>query len=331
MQAAAGLLYDYCLQQAPSRGVILQACMHPRLIDVQQRHDVHCMQDFRSDVLELQQAGMVCVNEWPQQCDWCALLPLKNRQQMLGDVAEAWAHVCEGGWLAIAAANRGGAKSLHKQLAQLGTAHHLSRAKCRLMVVRRHGEPAILQQWRDAAASQRSESHGLWTQPGLFSWERVDAGSALLLQQLPADLCGEGMDLCCGYGVLAVSLLSRMAGITRLHGLDADRRALLMAERNLAAWQHRIRLHWLDAAREALPVNMDWIVCNPPFHRGLRRQTELGQQILVQACRSLRRDGRLWVVANRQLPYEQVLREHCAHCDILVQQHGFKVLYGVGR
>jgi len=138
------------------------------------------------------------------------------------------------------------------------------------------------------------------------------------------------MDLCCGYGALASSLLQDMKGIIQLHLLDADRQALVMAERNLAVWQDHVRLHWLDAAREPLPANLDWIVCNPPFHRGLQRQTELGRKIIAQACRSLRTGGRLWVVANRQLPYEQVMREHCASCDVLVQQQGFKVLYGVG-
>jgi len=332
MQAETGLLYGYLLQQRPAgAGAIMQAQMHPALIDVQRQLDVHCIQAFRSDVLELQQAGIRCTDHLQGSYAWCALLPLKNRQQMLAAIADAWKYVAEGGRLIIVAANRGGARSLHGQLALLGEVSHVSRAKCRLMIVRRHGEPTLLQQWRDAAAPRRSESHGMWTRPGLFSWDRLDTGSRLLLQQLPASLDGEGMDLCCGYGVLAASLLSRISGITQLHALDADSQALAMAKRNLVAWKDRVRFHWLDATSEPVPSNLDWLVCNPPFHRGLQRQMKLGQKILVRACHSLRPGGRLWVVANRQLPYEAIMREHCASCEVLVQQHGFKVLYGVGR
>ena len=48
---------------------------------------------------------------------------------------------------------------------------------------------------------------GFWSQPGVFSWDRIDPGSALLLVHLPA-LSGRGADLGCGIGVLARSVLA---------------------------------------------------------------------------------------------------------------------------
>ena len=51
---------------------------------------------------------------------------------------------------------------------------------------------------------RRLEDIGLWSQPGIFSWNRIDPGSSLLLENLPV-LGGRGADFGCGIGVLAAS------------------------------------------------------------------------------------------------------------------------------
>ena len=47
----------------------------------------------------------------------------------------------------------------------------------------------------------------LWSQPGVFNWDRVDLGSALLANTLPK-LGGDGADLGCGIGWLAKLVLA---------------------------------------------------------------------------------------------------------------------------
>ena len=54
------------------------------------------------------------------------------------------------------------------------------------------------------------EGLGLWSQPGVFSWNRIDPGSALLAQTLPA-LSGKGADFGCGVGYLAHTVLASPA------------------------------------------------------------------------------------------------------------------------
>jgi 16S rRNA (guanine1207-N2)-methyltransferase len=46
---------------------------------------------------------------------------------------------------------------------------------------------------------------------------------------------------------------------------------------------------------------------NPPFHSGQATDVDLGRAFLATAAASLRRGGKLFLVANRQLPYEAVL------------------------
>ncbi|MFB2351671.1 methyltransferase, partial [Priestia megaterium] len=47
-----------------------------------------------------------------------------------------------------------------------------------------------------AGAPRLSADLGLWTQPGVFSWDRIDPGTALLLARLPPQ-AGVGADFGC--------------------------------------------------------------------------------------------------------------------------------------
>jgi 16S rRNA (guanine1207-N2)-methyltransferase len=56
-----------------------------------------------------------------------------------------------------------------------------------------------------------------------------------------------------------------------------------------------------------VPGTYDAIVMNPPFHRGQDTRVDVGRAFIHAAARALRRGGGLYLVANRQLPYEGVL------------------------
>ncbi|HXH71186.1 MAG TPA: methyltransferase, partial [Mariprofundaceae bacterium] len=289
------------------------------------------LQDFRPAAEVLERTGLTMAEQLAGSYGAIAVCPSKNKMQTLGWVAEALSHLEPDGVLLLAAANSYGAKSYEKLLAMAGSVGSTSKAKCRIMRLRptSGSDHAVVDGWRQAAEPRRQVESGLWSAPGLFSWEHPDTGSALLLKQLPEKLSGSGMDLCCGYAFLAVNLLQAHPGISRLHLLDADRLALAMAGRNCEEFGEKVTPHWRDAAREALPKGLDWIVCNPPFHAGQERDVELGQMIVANACNSLRLGGTLYLVANRKLPYETVLNERLREVRVLTQQQGYKVLEGV--
>jgi hypothetical protein len=58
------------------------------------------------------------------------------------------------------------------------------------------------------------EELGLWSQPGVFSWNRIDPGSDLLVRNLPS-LSGKGADFGGGIGVLSRAVLASPK-VTRL-------------------------------------------------------------------------------------------------------------------
>jgi len=149
---------------------------------------------------------------------------------------------------------------------------------------------------------------GLWSQPGVFSWDRDDPGSQALIAALPP-LAGQGADLGCGIGVLAQAVLAS-AKVTRLDLVDLDRRAIAAARRNVE--DPRAQFRWADVRRGPELSGLDFVVTNPPFHDTGLEDKALGQAFIRRAHAMLRPGGALWLVANRHLPYEAVLGESFA-------------------
>ncbi|MCF7675277.1 MAG: methyltransferase, partial [Akkermansiaceae bacterium] len=75
----------------------------------------------------------------------------------------------------------------------------------------------------------------------------------------------------------------------------------------------------------------DAIVVNPAFHRGRETAVDLGVAFIHAAAAALRRGGSLYLVANRQLPYESVLES----CGLSWHQAGgdpsYKLLFARKR
>ncbi|HEY1125428.1 MAG TPA: methyltransferase [Sphingobium sp.] len=162
----------------------------------------------------------------------------------------------------------------------------------------------------------------LWTQPGIFSWDRIDEGSALLLEALPP-LAGHGADLGCGLGLLTRTVLGHDC-VTAIEAVELDARALAAARRNVA--DTRAHFHWLDV-RAGLPFSgLDFVVMNPPFHSGGADDVALGRAFLQQARKALRPGGVLWMVANRHLPYEAELAALFSKVEPVKESARFKVV-----
>lgn len=186
---------------------------------------------------------------------------------------------------------------------------------------------------------------GLWSQPGLFNWDRIDPGSQLLLDNLPA-LIGRGADLGCGIGVLA-RVVRENHPLAEMHLIDIDARALDISRRNVPG--DGIFLHWVDVRAtqvaaaasppplgekevsnappllRTLPSGLDFVVCNPPFHDGGEEDRSLGKVFITRAAEMLRPGGTLWLTANRHLPYEAVLTSAFESVEPIADKAGFKI------
>lgn len=246
------------------------------------------------------------------------------------DLAQAVLALDAGGIMLAAGANDAGGRRIEKDLAALGFATaSYSQHKSRVVQAVRPASLSedVIAQWRAQGDWQPVIGGRFVSRPGLFSWDRIDAGSALLAAHLPLDLSGCGADFGCGYGFLAAHLLQACPAVTTLACLDADARAVEACGRNTAFAAGRVDCYWHDLTTpRALGAPLDFIVMNPPFHEGNMTRNQLGRSFIQTAATSLRPGGRLLMVANTHLPYEDILKDLFAEVQVRAVAHGYKVI-----
>ena len=332
----AGLLHwptDGVLFLRGREGAALHAQPHAGLI---------ATQPFKPEADRLARIGIELVDEavLPVACFPLVLvLPPRQREESRALMAKASAAVAEGGVIVVAVNNDEGAKSREADLKQLaGTVSVASKHHCRVFWTAPGAsfDAALQAQWAVADAPRTVTAPAVpggnfQTRPGVFAWDRVDAASALLAGALPANLSGRVADLGAGWGYLALQVLARCPNVTSLDMYEADARALTLASANLAGAPDSgrnvpVQAHWQDVAA-GIGEHFDAIVCNPPFHAlGRGDRPDIGRAFIAAAAQALNPGGRLWLVANRHLPYEQALSDGFAEVTIVAQNAGFKIV-----
>lgn len=241
-------------------------------------------------------------------------------------LAQALRALKVGGRLDVMAFKDKGGSRLKKDLLSFGVevgetakAHHR-----RCIVIRPEGVTGL-----DAAIADGAPRivPGLeaWSQPGVFAWDRIDAGSALLAEHLPA-LKGAGVDLGCGYGALATVAL-RSPAVTSLRLIDLDRRAVEAAQKNIE--DPRASVEWADVRTMTADGDLNFVISNPPFHDGGAEDRRLGQAFIRKAAELLRKGGVAWIVANRHLPYEAELNAAFNRVRMVADAGGYKLFEAV--
>lgn len=224
--------------------------------------------------------------------------------------------------LTVLAPKEKGGSRLCKELEAFGCAVvETGRRHHRICETVRPETPVGLAEAITAGAPRFDAAQGLWTQPGIFSWDRPDPGTTALLAALPP-LAGRGADLGCGLGALARAVLGSER-VTAIDLVDLDGRAIACARRNVD--DPRARFHWVDARAAPDLSDLNFVVMNPPFHAQGMEDRALGLAFIRRAHAVLRKGGALWVVANRHLPYEAALGELFGTVTPRGEGGGFKV------
>ncbi|MEZ5813987.1 MAG: class I SAM-dependent methyltransferase [Alphaproteobacteria bacterium] len=264
-----------------------------------------------------------------QQFDFVLLAAPKNQVETMHLIAGGLRALKPGGLFLVAADNKAGGARLAKNLGHFGLEDIRSdtRNKCRVCwaIKQAVDEDAIDAALRGGAPQPIADG-AFQSWPGIYGWQKIDAGSALLLQHLPADLKGRGADFGCGYGFLSDHVLQYYE-VRSLICADADWRALAMCRVNLERFESKAEIHfeWSDLTQNPGFSNLDFIVMNPPFHEGTAADISIGKRFIVNAHQSLKRGGTLWMVANKQLPYESVLEETFFKIEKIFEGQGFKI------
>jgi len=162
---------------------------------------------------------------------------------------------------------------------------------------------------RNWATNYAGNSINVVSLPGVFAHGRLDPGSQLLLQTLEQlQPGGKILDFACGSGIIACALLSA-DNQADLSLLDVSALAIESSRRSLHENGFKAVLLPSDGLAE-LRGKFDWIVSNPPFHRGVSNDLEIAARFFSEAGTFLSDRGRIVIVCNRHLPYASWLENH---------------------
>ncbi len=305
----------------------------------QSRPGLVCEQSFKPDAEALERSGWTVADPADAASDvrhaLVLVLPPRQRDEARALFAQALHRCAPGGVVVACIANDDGAKSGEGDFRKLcGLDGNLTKHHCRVFWVKRDDakiDADLFAQWSTLDAVRPILGGRFVSRPGVFAWDRIDPASQLLAEHLPADLRGRAADLGAGYGYLSQELLKRCPGIASLDLYEAEARALELARRNLADAAARLPLRyvWQDVTA-GLSETYDVIVTNPPFHaQQSAARPDIGRAFIAAAATALVPGGRLWLVANRNLPYELELDANFGSVRIVAQQQGFKIIEAI--
>jgi 16S rRNA (guanine1207-N2)-methyltransferase len=265
----------------------------------------------------------------------------KGRRLAQRWLAQAWAALRPGGSLYLAGANALGVQSVLKDAGELFGPGVILDYKKGNRVARFTrpagmpdkpdwlGEPGILPgSWHEFTLETPLGELSLVSLPGVFSFDRLDDATCLLLGQMRITADDRMADLGCGYGLLG--LVAARMGAARVDLLDAN---LLAA----AAAQENIRRLGLSNA-QALPSDVlravtgqtyTRILTNPPFHAGKGVDYQVAAAFIQQSRAALEPDGELLLVANRFIRYEKMMEAQFRQVSVKAEDGRYRVIAAV--
>lgn len=175
-----------------------------------------------------------------------------------------------------------------------------ARYRCRLMNEQQEhyftAEPAGPEERRDVRVALAGRDLVLTTARGVYSPERLDPGTAVLLRGAPdPSPTGDLLDLGCGWGPIAVTLALRSPG-ARIWGVDVNRRALDLARLN-AATAGATNATFCEPDEVPAEVRFATIWSNPPIHVG----KQVLHAILERWLPRLTPEGTAYLVVQKHL------------------------------
>jgi 16S rRNA (guanine1207-N2)-methyltransferase len=305
--------------KAPENAVFLNAELHPAVGKGWVLH-----QHFKPYADALKAQGFICAAHIPDvKSSMIFILLPKNAAEADYLIVRALLMLQDGGTLVCVAANDAGGARLKKTLARFGlSCDELSKNKARVAIaIKKEINNEEFSSALISGAMQPVLHDAFMSQPGLFSWNRIDKGSKILAEHLPAQLKGRVADFGCGYGWLSQQVVDKC---DELISIDADARAVEACKINVP----KATCKWADLTREA-ENNLDWVIMNPPFHEGKSTDAAIGRAFIETATKSLKKGGQLWMVANAQLPYEVALKKNFSSFSKKYEGNGFKVINAV--
>ncbi|MCJ8339293.1 MAG: class I SAM-dependent methyltransferase [Pseudomonadales bacterium] len=179
-----------------------------------------------------------------------------------------------------------------------------------------------------SGTSENKNPIEFYSKPGVFGWNKIDAGSKLLLEHLEEvyrhrDKPEALLDIGCGYGYLSVCAAKLyQCSVT---ATDNNAAAITACSYNL---QHHQIEHKVVATNctAAVTEQFDLVLCNPPFHSGFQVENDLTEQFLLAAKQRLRKNAVAVFVVNLHIPLERKAKKLFSGIQTISDDRHFKIV-----
>jgi 16S rRNA (guanine1207-N2)-methyltransferase len=187
------------------------------------------------------------------------------------------------------------------------------------------GNPKSKPRYGLIRAYLRGKPFEFLTASGVFSKQRVDLGTRLLIESMLLPKKGCALDMGCGYGAVGIAAA---AFSPRLYVIlvDVNSRAVWLARQNVK----KNFVSNADVRRGCLyaPVEefiFDCVLSNPPVSAGL----ETVKAMIVEAPRRMARGGVFQMVVKSKIGGKRlrtVFEEAFGNVEVLARKSGYRVL-----
>lgn len=171
------------------------------------------------------------------------------------------------------------------------------------------------------------------SKPGVFGWNKIDQGSALLIEQMPEFVkrqgdCKSVIDLGCGYGYLSSQM--PQFGFERIVATDNNASAIAATKKTFEKNNLSGDVIAADCG-EGIDEKFDAVICNPPFHQGFNVENQLTDRFLARTRSLLASGGSALFVVNSFIPIEAKATQYFKKIDQLASNKSFKVIRLSGK
>ena len=213
------------------------------------------------------------------------------------------------------------------------TATTRARKKSRLILVERdHSINEGQSRFPDYYELQVDRDYRIINHASLFSRDRLDQGSQLLIEHMPiGEQYRQIVDLGCGNGVLGI-IAASLNPTANLLFCDESHMAIASARENFQhafAQARSVEFRVDDCLRTVAADSQDLVLLNPPFHQQHSVGDAIAWNMFKDAQRVLVAGGELRLVGNRHLAYHAKLKKLFGNCETIAADSKFVILSSV--
>jgi len=179
--------------------------------------------------------------------------------------------------------------------------------------------------WCELSVNIANKNYSFYTLPGIFSYNKLDEGTRFLLENIRGFSNKKILDWGCGYGAIGI-YLAKM-GAKHVDMIDVNRFAVEAAKKNII--EGKINNASVFSTTDNYfdkKSKYDLVVSNPPFHIGKKVNYQTVNRFFKEAKEGLNNNGKLVIVANQFIPYEEWLKKYFSRTQVISRNKKYKVV-----